>query len=90
MGKARLDMIARSPEDRGKPCARRGLCVYPQAGHLSIAVAAAKAHDAKMVELALEAIVVGQPQPIKKEFQNLCLDKGYESIPGRDASVYVG
>ncbi len=45
---------------------------------MSIVVAGANVHDAKLLEATLDAIVVERPQPTEEEPQHLCLDKGYD------------
>jgi len=57
---------------------------------LSIAVAGANVHDAKLLEATLSAIVVKRPQPSEEEPQHLCLDKGYDNPSGRRAAAGHG
>jgi putative transposase len=44
---------------------------------LSLIVAGANRHDAKLLTQTLDAIVVPRPKPTKKRPQHLCVDKGY-------------
>ena len=61
-------------------------------GTLGVVVGGANVHDAKLLELTIEAIVVERPDAQELE-QHLCLDKGYDN-PTSDAAVkqyeYVG
>ena len=57
---------------------------------LSITVAGANVHDAKLLEATLDAIVVERPQPTEEAPQHLCLDKGYDNPSGRGAAVGHG
>ena len=57
---------------------------------MSIVVAGANVHDAKLLEATLDAIVVGRPQPTEEEPQHLCLDKGYDNPSGRGAAAGHG
>ena len=66
-----------NPTDRGKAGTKRSLLVDGEGGPLSIVVAGANVHDAKLLEATLDAIVVERPQPTEEEPQHLCLDKGY-------------
>ena len=45
----------------------------------------ANAHDAKLLEETIEAVVVERPEPTKEDPQHLCLDKGYDNPSGRAA-----
>ena len=57
---------------------------------MSIVVAGANVHDAKLLEATLDAIVVERPQPTEEEPQHLCLDKGYDNPSGRGAAAGHG
>ena len=57
------DLIGPNPTDRGKAGIKRSLLVDGQGGPLSITVAGANVHDAKLLEATLDAIVVERPQP---------------------------
>ena len=61
-----------------------------EGGPLSIVVAGANVHDAKLLEATLDAIVVERPQPTEEEPQHLCLDKGYDNPSGRGAAAGHG
>ena len=61
-----------------------------EGGPLSIVVAGANVHDAKLLEATLDAIVVERPQPTEEEPQHLCLDKGYDNPSGRGAAARHG
>ena len=75
------DLIGPNPTDRGKAGTKRSLLVDGEGGPLSIVVAGANVHDAKLLEATLDAIVVERPQPTEEEPQHLCLDKGYDNVP---------
>ena len=76
------DLIGPNPTDRGKAGVKRSLLVDREGGPLSITVAGANVHDAKLLEATLNAIVVKRPQPTEEEPQHLCLDKGYDPSVG--------
>ena len=84
------DLIGPNPTDRGKAGSKRSLLVDGDGGPLSIVVAGANVHDAKLLEATLDAIVVERPQPTEEEPQHLCLDKGYDNPSGRRAATGHG
>ena len=84
------DLIGPNPTDRGKAGTKRSLLVDGEGGPLSIVVAGANVHDAKLLEATLDAIVVERPQPTEEEPQHLCLDKGYDNPSGRGAAARHG
>ena len=84
------DLIGPNPTDRGKAGTKRSLLVDGEGGPLSIVVAGANVHDAKLLEATLDAIVVKRPQPTEEEPQHLCLDKGYDNPSGRGAAAGHG
>ena len=84
------DLIGPNPTDRGKAGSKRSLLVDGEGGPLSITVAGANVHDAKLLEATLDAIVVERPQPTEEEPQHLCLDKGYDNPSGRGAATGHG
>ncbi len=84
------DLIGPNPTDRGKAGSKRSLLVDAEGGPLSIVVAGANVHDAKLLEATLDAIVVERPQPTEEEPQHLCLDKGYDNPSGREAAARHG
>ena len=57
---------------------------------MSITVAGANVHDAKLLEATLDATVVERPQPTGEQIQHLCLDKGYDNPSGRGAAARHG
>jgi putative transposase len=61
--------------------------VEAHGGPLSVVVAGANVHDAKLLGRTLDAIVVDRPEPTPDEPQNLCLDKGYDNPSGRQAAA---
>ena len=65
------DLIGPNPTDRGKAGTKRSLLVDGEGGPLSIVVAGANVHDAKLLEATLDAIVVERPQPTEEEPQHL-------------------
>ena len=71
------DLIGPNPTDRGKAGTKRSLLVDGEGGPLSIVVAGANVHDAKLLEATLDAIVVERPQPTEEEPQHLCLDMSF-------------
>lgn len=58
-------------------------------GVLSVAVAGANVHDAKLLAGTIAAMIVGRPGPEEQE-QHLCLDKGYDNPSGRTAATTGG
>ena len=82
------DLIGPNPTDRGKAGSKRSLLVDGEGGPLSIVVAGANVHDAKLLEATLSSVVVERPQPT--EHQHLCLDKGYDNPSGRGAAARHG
>lgn len=87
MGKARLggDEIGANPTDRGKNGTKKSILTDRQGGPLSVVVAGANVHDAKLLDKTIEAIVVDRPKPTKAKPQHLCLDKGYDNPTGQAA-----
>lgn len=78
-------LIGRNPTDRGNPDRnrdKRSLLVEQDGGPLSMVVAGANVHDAKLLRATLEAVVVERPQPAETTPQHLCLDKGYDNPTG--------
>lgn len=63
------------------------MLVEADGGPLSVVVAGANVHDAKLLGRTLDAIVVERPEPTPDEPQNLCLDKGYDNPSGRQAAA---
>ena len=54
-------------------------------GVLSVTVAGANVHDAKMLASTIAEMVVGRPDAEEGE-QHLCLDKGFDNPSGRGAA----
>lgn len=59
-------------------------------GPLSVIVAGANRHDAKLLAATLDAIVVQRPVPTQEKPQHLCLDKGYDNPTGHAAAQTHG
>lgn len=59
-------------------------------GVLSVTVAGANTHDAKMLAGTIADAIVGRPDPGDGERQHLCLDKGYDNPSGRSAADDAG
>jgi hypothetical protein len=74
----------RNLTDRAKPGTKRSLLVEAEGGPLAVVVGGANVHDCKLLEATLEAIIVERPKPQDIE-QHLCLDKGSDHPPSRDA-----
>ena len=95
MGKARLggDQVGPNPTDRGKNGSKKSLLTERNGGPLSLVLAGANVHDAKLLDRTIQAMVVKRPQPTKQKPQNLCLDKGFDN-PTAQAAVekhhYIG
>ena len=53
---------------------------------MSVVVAGANVHDAKLLADTLDAVVVDRPAPSPEQPQHLCLDKGYDNPSGRTAT----
>jgi putative transposase len=58
-------------------------------GILSVTVAGANVHDAKMLAGTIAAMIVGRPHPDDGP-QHLCLDKGYCNPTGKAAAQNAG
>ncbi len=58
-------------------------------GVLSVCVAGANVHDAKLLAGTIAAVIVGRPEPEQRE-QHLCLDKGFDNPSGRTAAEAGG
>ena len=84
------DAIGRNPTDRGKPGTKRSILVDASDGPLSIVVAGANVHDAKLLEATLESVVVERPRPREQSPQHLCLDKGYDNPTGHETVARYG
>jgi putative transposase len=63
--------------------------VDAKGGVLSVTVAGANVHDAKMLACTIAEMVVGRPDPQEGD-QHLCLDKGFDNPSGRDAAEAEG
>ena len=87
MGQARLggDEIGANPTDRGKNGSKKSILTDRQGGPLSVVLAGANVHDAKLLDKTIEAMIVDRPKPTKAKPQNLCLDKGYDNPTGKAA-----
>ncbi len=81
------DCVGPNPTDRAKNGVKRSVLVEADGGPLSVVVAGANVHDAKLLGRTLDAIVVERPEPTPDEPQNLCLDKGYDNPSGRQAAA---
>jgi putative transposase len=64
---------------------KRSLLVEADGGPLSVVVAGANVPDFKLLEETMEAIVVERPVASEQAPQHLCLDKGYDNQPAREA-----
>ena len=84
------DQVDKNPTDRGKNGVKRSLVVEADGGPLSVVIASANVHDAKLLKRTLQAIVVPRPKPTSHEKQHLCLDKAYDNPTGRTAAKYRG
>lgn len=58
-------------------------------GVLSVWVAGANVHDARLLAGTIAAVIVGRPDP-EEGRQHLCLDKGYDNPSGRAAAEAEG
>jgi len=56
---------------------------------LSVVVAPANRHDAKLLAATIEAVVVARPTTAEVQ-QHLCLDKGYDNPSGKTAATEGG
>ena len=79
------DLIGPNPTDRAKKGVKRSVLVEGDGGPLSVVVCGANVPDFKLLEVTLDAIVVERPSPSDEAPQHLCLDKGYDNEPTRDA-----
>ena len=71
-----------NPTDRAKNGVKRSLLVEADGGPLAIVVAGANVPDAKLLEAAIEAIILERPEPAPDYPQHLCLDKAYDNDVG--------
>jgi putative transposase len=69
---------------------KRSILVEAGGGPLSVVVAEANVHDAKLLAATLEAVVVEQVKPTDKAPQYLCLDKGYDNPTGEETVARHG
>lgn len=61
-------------------------------GVLSVCVAGANVHDAKLLARTIADMIVGRPEAAEGPEQHLCLDKGYDNPSGHgaaEAEAYV-
>jgi putative transposase len=58
-------------------------------GLLSVTLAGANVHDAKMLAQTIAGMIVGRPYP-EAGPQHLCLDKGYDNPTGKSAAMAEG
>ena len=79
------DLVGPNPTDRAKMGVKRSLLVEADGGPLSVVVAGANVPDFKLLEKTMEAIVVERPVATEQAPQHLCLDKGYDKEPAREA-----
>lgn len=81
MSEARFggDCIRLNPTARGKNGVKRSLLVEGDGGPLAVVVAPANVHDAKLLEAALEAIVMERPTVAEDSPQKLSLDNGHDN-----------
>jgi putative transposase len=61
------------------------LLVDGKGGVLSVVVAGANVHDAKLLADTIAGMIVGRPE-VEDQKQHLCLDKGYDNPSGRSAA----
>jgi len=64
---------------------KRSVLVEADGGPLSVVVSGANVPDFKLLEATLDAIAVERPSPTDEAPQHLCLDKGYDNEPSRNA-----
>ena len=81
------DSVGRDPADRGKAASKRSILVDGSGGPLSVVVAGANVHDANLLAMTLEKVVV---EPPDAGIQHLCLDKGYDNPTGHWAVAAHG
>ena len=65
-----------SPTDRGKLGTKRHIVVDGRGVALSVEVASANTPDMRLLELALDSIVIERPDPRQTQAQQMQLDKG--------------
>jgi putative transposase len=66
-----------NPTDRGKSGTKRSQLCEGHGLPLAIAVDGANAHDTRLADPTLDAIVIARPEPSETAPQNLCLDAAY-------------
>jgi putative transposase len=69
---------------------KRSVLVEAGGGPLSVVVAGANVHDAKLLAATLEAVVVEQVKPTDKAPQYLCMDKVYDNPTGEETVARHG
>ena len=84
------DLIGPNPTDRGKAGTKRSLLVDGEGGPLSIVVAGANVHDAKLLEATLDAIVVERPTAHRGGTPTPVSGQGYDNPSGRGAAAGHG
>ena len=70
--------MGKNPTDRGKNGTKRSILVDGKGYPLSVVVAAANVHDAKLLAQTIADTIVGRPEP-DEQTQHLCLDKGFDN-----------
>jgi putative transposase len=88
-GAKRGDLTGPNPTDRAKKGTKRSLIVEGKGGILSVSIAGANVHDAKLLAATVAEMIVGRPEP-EEGPQNLCLDKGYDNPSGKAAAEGSG
>jgi transposase len=68
------------------------LLVDAEGGLLSVVVAGANVHDAKLLADTIAGMITGRPDPEDPAAvsEHLCLDKGYDNPSGRNAALEAG
>ncbi len=69
-----------NPTDRAKKGTKRSLLVDGNGIPVALAVDGANRHDQKLVQATFENMAAHRPLPGDDEPQNICLDKGYDSV----------
>src|SRR5204863_3714945 len=63
-GPARGDQVGANPTDRAKNGTKRGVLTEADGGPVAIVVRGANVHDSRLLQDALEAVIVEPPNPV--------------------------
>lgn len=79
-----------NPTDRAKQGVKRSLLVEGYGPPIGLAIEGANRNDFKMTRKTLESIPSVRPEATEEQWQNLCLDKGYDYDEVRELGKEFG